>query len=139
MLRQSSCLLLIIFLVSGCSQDRPTYIKSCKNIEKPKWLNDEYVGISRITASSSKTEQKQIAIKRAIATLLMTKGNSKGNSIVSMQRELTTSNKDEFFAKRFKENSSIKINFKNINYDIKISDIWEDPCTKEIYVNIKEK
>lgn len=139
MLKLSNCLYLVLILLSGCSQSTVTYTANCKNIVKPTWLSDEYVGISRITASSSKTEQKQIALQRAIAILLMTKGNSKGSSIVSVQRELKTLNQKELYAKRFKENSSIKINFKDINYDIKIVNIWEDPCSKEIYVKIEER
>jgi len=58
-----------LLFLSGCSQTTADYEygdSRCKNIQKPTWLNDEYVGVSRITASGSKTEQKRIATKRAI-------------------------------------------------------------------------
>jgi len=138
MLKLSS-LFLILFILSGCNKTRPTYVNKCHNITKPSWLNDQYVGISRITASGNKSEQKQIALKRAIATLLMTKGRSQGSSVVSVQKELASKNQNEFYTKRFKENGVVKITFKDIDYDINIVSMWEDPCSKEIYVKIDDK
>ena len=130
------------FILGGCintTNQGGSYNDSCKNMQVPKWIDDEFVGISRITASSNKTEQKQIAFQRAISLLLMTKGTSQGNSLISVQRELNTSNKKELYSKSFKENSSLKIKFKEINYDVKITNLWQDACTKEIYIKIKEK
>jgi len=69
----------------------------------------------------------------------MTKGNSQGSSLVSVRRELNSVNQKEMYSKNFKENSSMIIKFKDINYDVKITNMWQDPCTKEIYINIKEK
>ena len=132
----------ILFMFDGCSQTTPTsgYVYNrCKNIKKPSWLNDDFVGISRITASGDKTEQKFIAIQRAISLLLVTKGILQGVSLVSVKKDLNKINQKEFYNKKFKENSSIKIKFKYIDYDIKVVNMWEDPCTKEIYVRIKEK
>ena len=140
---QLTSLGLIVLIMSGCASSIATYeeryLVECKETIKPKWLSDEYVGVSRITASSDKTEQKKIAIQRAIATLLMTKGTSKGDSTISVQREVKTANQQELYTKSFKENSSIQVKFKDIDYDVKITNIWEDPCTKEIYIKIKEK
>ena len=132
----------IILILGGCSNTIVQETKAhnpCKKINFPKWVDDEFVGVSRITASSSRTEQKQIAFQRAIALLVMTKGNSQGSSLVSLSRELNSVNQKEMYSKNFKENSSMKITFKDINYDVKITNMWQDPCTKEIYINIKEK
>ncbi len=130
-----------LIMGAGCSSttQENTYINPCKKILTPSWLNDEFVGVSRITASSNKTLQKQIAFKRAIAFLLMSKGNSQGSSFISIQRELNSINEKEIYSKRFKENSSMKIIFKDIKYDVKITNMWQDPCTKEIHIKIKEK
>jgi len=134
----------LFFLVfSGCSTNTVTeknsYNNPCKKTVKPKWVDDEYVGVSRITASSSKSAQKKIALQRAITVLLMTKGNSRGTSIVSVQKEFKSSNQKEFYTKSFQENSLIQMNFKDIKYDIKIVNMWVDPCTKEIYIKIDNK
>lgn len=133
---------IILFVFNGCSLTTPTSkygYNRCKNIKKPFWLNDDFVGVSRITASGDKTEQKFIAIQRAISLLLATKGVSQGVSLVSVKKDLNKINQKEFYNKKFKENSSIKIKFKDIDYDIKVVNIWEDPCTKEMYVRIEEK
>lgn len=140
-MRLSSFYLLILsILVGGCSEATPNYnpYSTCKKIPKPNWIDDSFVGISRITASGSKTEQKLIAIKRAIAILLTTKGIAQGTSTISVEKELTTKNQNEFYTKNFQQNSNLNIKFKNIAYDIKITDIWKDPCTQELYVKIVE-
>jgi len=131
----------ISLIIGGCSSttQENTYINPCKKVTAPSWLDDEFVGVSRITASSSKTLQKQIAFKRAIAFLVMSKGNAQGSSLISVQRELNSVNQNEIYAKSFKQQSSMKVRFKDINYDVKITNIWKDPCTKEIHIKIKEK
>lgn len=139
----SSKILLPIFvgfgslILSGCSSNT-TIQNPCSKIVMPKWTNDDYVGVSRITASSSKTDQKKIALQRALSLLLMKKGTSQGKTIVSINNELHKLNQKEFYSKNFKQNSSVKITFQDINYDIKITDTWQDPCTNEMYVKIKE-
>ena len=130
-----------MIFISGCNSNSTTYntFNSNKKILKPSWINDSFVGVARITASGNKTEQKQIAIKRAIAILLITKGTSQGNSNIFVQKELSKRNNIENFYKYFSQNSTIRINFKNINYNIKVTNIWQDPYTKELYVKIEEK
>ena len=132
----------ISIVMGGCrstTSPENSYVNPCQKILSPDWLDDEFVGVSRITASSNKTLQKKIAFKRAIALLVMSKGNSQGSSFISVQRELNSVNQKEIYTKIFKENSSMKVIFKDINYDVKITNIWKDPCTKEIHIKIKEK
>ncbi len=128
--------------LGGCSSStiqENNLINLCKTQIMPKWTKNDFVGVSRITASSSKSEQKQIALQRAIALLVMTKGHSEGDSFISLQKELKSFNKKELYLKSFKENSSIKLMFRKMEYNIKIENMWQDECTKEIYVSIKEK
>ncbi len=142
MLKLSS-LVLTILICSGCTSTPTTtknsYINQDKNIVKPKWLDDEFVGVSKITASGNKSKQKQIALQRAITFLLMSKGSSQGSLNLSVEKELNLANEKEHLTKRFHQNSRMNVTFKDITYDISIVDTWEDPYTKEIYVKIKER
>ena len=134
--------LLIIFVgCSSVSNNTPpqVYINPCKTLEMPKWIYNGFVGVSRITASGNKTKQRNIAIQRALSSLLMSKGSANGKTIIDVNKELKTENNNEKLVKSFRENSNFNITFQNIKYEIVISNIWLNPCTKEIYVQIKEK
>jgi hypothetical protein len=140
--RIASILLFVLFSfwISGCGEKQPVPVtRPCKNVQPPKWINDPFVGVSRITASGNKNDQRKIALQRAIVDLLMTKGNASGSSIVSMEKNLVVENKDERLQKHFQENSEMSVTYEKLHYNIRVTDIWRDPCTKELYVKIEEK
>ena len=143
MLGRIVAILLFAFLalsMNGCSETQPKpSVHTCPGVQYPGWIDDSYVGVSRITASGNRSDQRKIALQRAIVDLLMTKGNVTGSSVISMEKNLTVKNEDETLRKHFQENSVMNVTYKALQYDIKVTDIWRDPCTKELYVKIEEK
>lgn len=140
----NSILLAAILSFTGCSQsaspgNQNAYMNPCKTVTVPQWTYDGFVGMSRITASGNKAQQRRIALQRAISVLLMTKGSANGKGMMEVNREFSKQNKNETLSKRFSENSTFAVQFENIKYDIRIVKIWEHPCTHEIYVKIEEK
>ena len=136
-----SILLFLLFYLgmSGCSETQPLpKASSCPTIQLPDWIDDSYVGISRITASGNKNDQKKIALQRAIADLLMTKGSATGHSTIALDKNLFVTNEDETLRKRFTQNSVMNVSYEKLHYSIKVTDIWRNPCTKELYVKIEE-
>jgi len=133
----------VLFLtgVAGCAPkaDRTTAANPCRNVERPGWIDDAYVGVARMTASGNRNDQKRIALERAIADLLMTKGVARGESVMSVQKDLSVHNDRERFRKHFNVNTEMNIVYRQMKYDIRITDIWRDPCTDELYVRIEEK
>ncbi len=132
--------LVIVTGMSGCKDDpSPRNNTAGCHAEPPKWIYDAYVGVSRMTASGSMNDQKRIALERAIADLLMTKGVAQGESVMNVQKNLSVHNNNETFQKHFNVDSEMNIVYKKIQYDIKVTDIWRNPCTEELYVKIEEK
>ena len=123
-------------MLLGCSSKDETLPCSAA---KPTWINDTFVGMSRITASGNKSEQKIIALQRAIAPLLMSKGVASGSAILSAKKALHVEHQDEILTKNFNEDIDMKVTFESLSYDIKVTDIYEDPCTKFLYIKIEEK
>jgi len=144
MKRQVIDLLILSILISGCAKDEmdinrsATFYNECK-AKKPSWVYDDFVGISKITASGNKSEQKEIALKRAIALMLLTKGRADGSSEIYIKREWKRYNENELYIKKFKESGLIKIDLIDRNFDVKITNMWEDPCTNELYLKIEER
>ena len=142
MIRRITAILLftsISLWMSGCSQTQPVQVsQSCRDFQPPKWVNDPLVGVSRVTASGNRNDQRKIALQRVIADLLITKGTVTGSSVISMEKNFTVTNKDETLRKRFDENSVMNVTYEQMHYDIKVTAIWRDPCTKELYVKIEE-
>lgn len=129
---------------TGCGQpaapgNQTAYMNPCKTVTVPQWTYDGFVGMSRITASGDKAQQRRIALQRAISVLLMTKGSANGKGMMEVNREFNKQNQNENLSKRFSENSSFAVEFEHIKYNIRIVKIWEHPCTHEIYVKIEEK
>jgi len=140
--RIASILLLAIlfFWMSGCSETQPVPVaQGCRNVQPPAWIDDSLVGISRVTASGNRNDQKKIALQRAIADLLITKGTVTGSSVISLEKNLSVVNKNETLRKHFEENSVMNVTYERTSYDIRVTNIWRDPCTKELYVKIEEK
>ncbi len=139
--RVISALLLVLLslAIHGCIETEPKPTRqSCQDTPPPEWINDSLVGVSRVTASGNRNDQRKIALQRAIVDLLMTKGSVAGNSVISMEKNLYIKNKDETLHKHFQENSTMNVSYKQVHYDIKVTDIWRDPCSKELYVKIEE-
>ena len=143
MLRRIVSILLFASLslfMNGCSDTQPEpSVHRCPGVQSPGWIDDSFVGISRVTASGNRNDQRKIALQRAIVDLLMTKGNVTGSAVISMEKNLSVKNEDETLRKRFQENSVMNVTYEAMQYDIKVTDIWRDPCTKELYVKIEEK
>ncbi len=135
----SIALLLPGFVGCGEKAPKPSYGGRCQNVKEPAWIYDSYVGVARMTASGSKNDQKRIALERAIADLLMTKGVARGESVMNVQKALSVHNDNEEFNKHFNVDTEMNIVYKELQYDIKVTDIWRDPCTDELYVKIEEK
>lgn len=139
----NSIVLTAVLGFTGCGQmitpANNTYVNPCKTVTTPQWTYDGFVGMSRITASGNKIQQRKIALQRAISMLLMTKGSANGRGEMEVTKEFQKQNQNETLSKRFTQNSNFAIEFDSIKYDIKISKIWENPCTHEIYVKIEEK
>lgn len=139
----SSIILTATLSLTGCGQlitpSNNSYMNPCKTVTVPEWTYDGFVGMSRITASGNKIQQRKIALQRAISMLLMTKGSAQGKGEMEVTKEFQKQNNNETLTKRFSQNSNFAIEFDNIKYDIKIAKIWENPCTHEIYVKIEEK
>lgn len=125
----------------GCSAPEPaTAPLSCRQQHPlPAWTDESYVGSSRITASGSGSDQRRIAMERAIAELLMSKGRAQGDSVVAVEKALRTSGSKESYSKNFTENGTMRIEYEAIEYDIRIKRIWRDPCTRELYVQVEEE
>ncbi len=143
MLGRIATILLFAFLslsINGCSNktEQKASAQTCPGVQPPDWVNDSFVGISRVTASGNRSDQRKIALQRAIVDLLMTKGNVTGSAVISMEKNLSVKNEDEILRKHFQENSVMNVTYKAMKYDIKVTDIWRDPCTKELYVKIEE-
>ncbi len=134
------CLMIAIGF-AGCKEDKPapSGYGVCKDVKEPAWIYDPYVGVARMTASGNRNDQKRIALERAIADLLMTKGVARGESVMNVQKALSVDNDKEKFRKRFNVDSEMKVVYKRLEYDIRITDIWHNPCTDELYVKIEEK
>jgi len=131
---------LSLMWLGGCSETQPApAVRSCRDVQPPSWINDSLVGVSRVTASGNRNDQRKIALQRAIADLLITKGTVTGSSIISLEKNLSVVNKDETLRKHFEENSVMNVTYERTSYDIKVTNIWRDPCTKELYVKIEEK
>jgi len=131
---------LSLIWMGGCSETQPApAAHSCRDVQPPGWINDSLVGVSRVTASGNKNDQRKIALQRAIADLLITKGTVTGSSIISLEKNLSVVNKDETLRKHFEENSVMNVTYERMSYDIRVTNIWRDPCTKELYVKIEEK
>lgn len=105
---------------------------------KPLWTNDAYVGSARISASGRSSDQKIIALKRAISVYLITKGSGSGEAEVNAEKIAIKNGSIENISKHFSQNYKVKFSFKNQNYNLKISNIWQDPITKELFVKVKE-
>ena len=127
--------------IAGCKEEKPAPAGygACRDIKEPGWIYDPYVGVARMTASGNRNDQKRIALERAIADLLMTKGVARGESVMNVQKALSVDNDKEKFRKRFNVDSEMKVVYKQLEYDIRIADIWHNPCTDELYVKIEEK
>ena len=141
MLRRIASILLLTLLslwVGGCSDTQPKpSVKAC-SADAPEWVYDSFVGSSRITASGNRSDQRKIALQRAIAELLITKGSVSGSSVIAMEKNLSVRNEDEILRKHFDENSVMSVTYEEMHYDIKVTDLWRNPCTDELYVKIKE-
>lgn len=121
-------------MIVGCSNpDIPQETTS-----KPSWLLGQLVGSARITASGNISEQRQLALQRAIAELLMLKGEVKGETLAVIKKNLKQSNSSGSHYTNYKSNTSLSIEYKNRPYNIKITDIYEDPKTGEIFIKIEE-
>ena len=129
--------------LAGCSGNAPEPKAAgtgrCADIQEPGWIYDPYVGVARMTASGNRNDQKRIALERAIADLLMTKGVARGTSVMNATKDLSVHNDKERFVKHFNADTEMKIVYKQIAYDIRVTDIWRNPCTDELYVKIEEK
>ncbi|SMP86096.1 hypothetical protein SAMN06313486_101100, partial [Epsilonproteobacteria bacterium SCGC AD-308-P11] len=118
----------------GCSSsNEPQAVAS-----KPSWLNEQLVGSARMTASGNTNEQRELALQRAIAELLMLKGEAKGESVAQIEKGLKQSNSKEHYYTNYKSNTSLSIEYKNRPYSVKIKDIFEDTKTGEIFIRVEE-
>lgn len=126
---------------AGCSTPEPAPVQlTCRQQHPlPAWTDESFVGSSRITASGSGSDQRRIALERAIAELLMSKGRAEGDSVVAVEKALRSSGSQESYTKNFTENGTMRIAYEAIDYDIRIKRIWRDPCTRELYVQVEEE
>lgn len=107
---------------------------------KPSWINDtkSTIGVCGFIPSENLSIQKEIAIKRAISSLVIKKGISSGDITVKSNKLYTFKGKSEKLVKLTYQNSNIDFWFNNIIYNVKITDMWKDPQTKELYIKIEE-
>lgn len=127
--------LALFSLLVGCATSSPQTIQSPT---KPTWLYDQLVGSAKITASGDKNEQRRVALERAIAELLMLKGEAKGESIAQVQKNLKQSNTQDSHYTNYKSDTQIAIEYKSRPYSVKIVEIYEDPRSEEIFIKIEE-
>jgi len=128
-------------LLAGCSGTaEPAPEQTCRQQHPlPAWTDESFVGSSRITASGSKSDQRRIALERAMAELLMSKGRAEGDSVVAVEKALHSSGSEESYTKNFTENGTMRIEYRAVDYSICIKRIWRDPCTRELYVQVEEE
>lgn len=123
----------ISFLFIACSNKQTINLK-------PTWVNNpkSIIGVCGFIPSENISTQKTIAIKKAIAQLIIKKGLASGDVNVKLNSIYTFSDKNEKLNKLTRQNSNIDFWFKNIKYEIKVVDMWKDLQTKELYVRIEE-
>lgn len=128
------------FWMNGCSEVGPSpEVDPCQKKQLPVWVNDPYVGVSRITASGLKSDQRKIALQRAIGEMLMHKGSATGSSEIAIEKEHILADDSETLHKRLTQRTDMIITHEKRRYSVNVTDIWRDPCTQELYVKIKEK
>ncbi|MEA2018230.1 MAG: hypothetical protein U9N59_07265 [Campylobacterota bacterium] len=126
-----SVYLITLFLI-GCSNNQSQI--------KPSWINspNSNIGVCGFIPSENFAKQKNIALKKAINSLMIKKGYASGTIDVKSTSTHTQINTQESLNKQFIQDSIIKFTFENIKYNIKITDIYKDEDTKEVYVRIEE-
>ena len=122
----------IPFLFLACSS-KTEHIPE-KKIYEPGTI----VGVCGFIPNENFSLQKRVALQRAIVELGITEGIIRGTSNIDAKKLYIRYNESEHLYKNMKQNSVIKVHYKDIDYKVKIVDVWRDKETKEVFVRIKK-
>lgn len=123
----------IPLFILGCSVNRVDNLK-------PTWLDDpkSIVGVCGFIPSENLSIQKRIALQRAVIELSIQEGIVHGVSDVNTEKLYIRQNDNESLHKKMKENSIVNVQYKEIEYRVKIVAVWKDEETKEVYVKVEK-
>lgn len=124
-----------VLFFGGCGKK----VQSSQYIEKPDWIvAGQFVGHARKTASGNIGQQKELAINRALGSLLMSQGVVKGKGVVSSKMTNVVSGKKDSLVELTDIKHNGEIVYKQRSFNIRLKNIWEHPRTGELYVQIEE-
>jgi hypothetical protein len=117
------------------------FISSCALNSKPDWITDPnaIVGFSGFIPSQNYSIKKDIALKKAIHSLMLKKGKATGSILIKSNKNYLKINNQENYEKNVKQNSTISFKFKDVAYNVKITGIYIDKITQDVYVRIEER
>lgn len=123
--------LLAVLMFAACAPKNPK--------TEPDWIvYGDYVGHARQTASKNLTEQKMLAIDRALKLLLRRALQLGGDGYISsdMQHAQSGSSEELYEVTQVKIDGEVKVLPRAVK--IRVKNVWRNPRSKELYVQIEE-
>lgn len=129
-----SIIAVLFVLLGGCAQ------KTAQHSDvPPDWvMRGANVGYAKPVASGNYSEQTRLAMERAIGVLLTRSGMLSGKALVGVEMTHSDNGNDETYNATYSVRSEQSIETEKRHFEIKMKEMWRNPRTNELFVQIEE-